>query len=59
MMISHKCYQLSEILHSLSTKIPYEDVQMSSQQLLQCAANVLTVRKRENKVNISILIDSI
>ncbi|CAF4414559.1 unnamed protein product [Rotaria sp. Silwood2] len=42
MMISLKCYQLSEILHSLSTKIPYEDVQISSQQLLQCAANVLT-----------------
>ncbi|CAF2964280.1 unnamed protein product [Rotaria sp. Silwood2] len=45
MMISLKCYQLSEILHSLSTKIPYEDVQISSQQLLQCAANVLTIER--------------
>ncbi|UJR19382.1 hypothetical protein I4U23_022512 [Adineta vaga] len=30
------------VLYSLSTKIPYEDIQITGQQLLQCAANVLT-----------------
>ncbi|UJR18466.1 hypothetical protein I4U23_005372, partial [Adineta vaga] len=40
--ISDQCCQLSQILRNLSTKIPFEDVQMISQQLLQCAANALT-----------------
>ena len=43
MIVSQKCFQLSKDLHSLSTKVPYEDIQMTGQQLLQCSANILTV----------------
>ncbi|CAF1478174.1 unnamed protein product [Adineta ricciae] len=41
-IVSQKCHQLAKDLHSLLIKIPYEDVQMVGQQLLQCAANMLT-----------------
>ena len=41
--ISNKCHQLAKDLHSLSIKVPYEDIQMAGQQLLQCSANILTV----------------
>jgi len=44
MIVSNKCYQLSFALYSISTKIPYEDVQLAAQQLIQCASNILTVR---------------
>jgi hypothetical protein len=30
------------------TTIPYEDVQAAATQLIQCAANVLSVRNRNN-----------
>ncbi|CAF1353863.1 unnamed protein product [Adineta ricciae] len=42
MIVTQKCYQLSKDLHSLSSKVPYEDIQMTGQQLLQCSANILT-----------------
>ena len=42
-MASEKCYQLTEKLNSMSTRIPYEDVQMAANQLVQCSSNVLTV----------------
>ncbi len=44
MIASDKCYQLAIALYSISTKIPYEEVQTVATQLIQCAANVLTVR---------------
>ncbi|CAF1691787.1 unnamed protein product, partial [Adineta ricciae] len=42
MIVTQKCSQLSKDLHSLSNKVPYEDIQMTGQQLLQCSANILT-----------------
>ena len=39
-----KCYQLSLALYSIADEISYEDVQIASTQLTQCASNVLTVR---------------
>jgi hypothetical protein len=39
-----KCYQLSLSLYSLAYQISYEDVQIASNQLTQCATNVLTVK---------------
>ena len=39
-----KCYQLSLALYSLARKISFEEVQIASTQLTQCATNVLTVR---------------
>ncbi len=39
-----RCYQLSIALNSMSTRIPYEDVQAATTQLIQCATNVLTVQ---------------
>lgn len=39
-----KCYQLSLALYSIATQISYEDAQIASTQLTQCASNVLTVR---------------
>jgi hypothetical protein len=43
-MALDKCYQLSVVLYSMSTIIPYEDVQTAATQLLQCATNIFTVR---------------
>ena len=42
MTASKKCYELSLALYSMSTKLPYEDVQTSATQLIQCATNVLS-----------------
>lgn len=42
-LASEKCSQLSLALQSIATKISYEDVQIASTQLIQCASNVLTV----------------
>ncbi|CAF0859705.1 unnamed protein product [Rotaria sordida] len=42
MIASNRCYQLSVALHSMATKISYEDVQIASNQLIQCASNILT-----------------
>ncbi len=44
MAASDRCYQLAIALYAVSKTIPYEDVQTTSNQLLQCAANVLSVR---------------
>ncbi|UJR18997.1 hypothetical protein I4U23_022127 [Adineta vaga] len=38
---SNRCYQLALALNSMKTKISFEDVQLASTDLLQCAANVL------------------
>jgi hypothetical protein len=43
MIASDKCYQLAQILSSMSSNIPYEDVQLATIQIAQCASNVLTV----------------
>jgi hypothetical protein len=43
-LAAEKSYQLSLALYSMATEIAYEDVQIASTQLTQCAANVLTVR---------------
>ncbi|CAF4314121.1 unnamed protein product, partial [Adineta steineri] len=40
--VSDKCYQLTIMLNSIKTNIPYEDVQSSATQLIQCAANLLS-----------------
>ncbi len=44
MIIADRCYRLTIALKSMSTKIPYEDAQVAVTQLIQCAANVLSVR---------------
>ena len=44
MIASEKCYQLSLTLYLMSTRIAYEEVQTAATQLIQCAANVLSVR---------------
>jgi hypothetical protein len=43
MIASEKCYQLAQSLYSMSTIIPYEDVQTAANQIAQCTSNVLTV----------------
>lgn len=43
-LAANKCYQLARALYSIAGKIAYEDVQIISIQLTQCATNVLTVR---------------
>jgi len=47
MIASEKCYQLARYLYCKRTEIPYEDIKIASTQLLQCASNVLTVRKKK------------
>ena len=44
MIASDKCLQLTIALYSMSTRISYEDAQTAATQLIQCAANVLSVR---------------
>ncbi|CAF1234712.1 unnamed protein product [Adineta steineri] len=39
---SDKCYQLAVALYSKAGKIPYEDIQTASNQIMQCASNILT-----------------
>ena len=34
MIASDKCYQLAQSLYSMSTRIPYEDVQTAATQLI-------------------------
>ncbi len=43
MIASTRCYQLAQSLSSMSTTIPYEDVQTAANQITQCTSNVLTV----------------
>ncbi|CAF3751894.1 unnamed protein product, partial [Rotaria sp. Silwood1] len=59
LLASNKCYQLSLALHSMATKIPYEDVQVASTQLIQCATNVLTaingpIQQRTSLLNLDL-----
>ncbi|CAF4400000.1 unnamed protein product, partial [Adineta steineri] len=42
MLITDRCYQLTVALQSMSTRISYENAQMASTQLIQCASNILT-----------------
>jgi hypothetical protein len=44
MIALEKTDQLARQLHSMSKRIPYEDVQIAATQLIQCASNILTVR---------------
>jgi hypothetical protein len=43
MIASDKCNELAQSLSSMSTTIPYEDVQTATNQITQCSSNVLTV----------------
>jgi hypothetical protein len=43
MIASNKCNELAQSLSSMSTTIPYEDVQTAANQIVQCSSNVLTV----------------
>ncbi|CAF2697542.1 unnamed protein product [Rotaria sp. Silwood2] len=59
LLASNKCYQLSLALHSMATKIPYEDVQAASTSLIQCATNVLTaingpIQQRTSLLNLDL-----
>ncbi|CAF1470214.1 unnamed protein product [Adineta ricciae] len=38
---SNRCYRLALALNSMRTKITYEDVQLASADLLQCASNLM------------------
>ncbi|CAF4254278.1 unnamed protein product [Rotaria sp. Silwood2] len=59
LLASNKCYQLSLALHSMATKIPYEDVQAASTSLIQYATNVLTaingpIQQRTSLLNLDL-----
>ena len=41
---AEKCYQLALALYSLAKTSSFEDVQIASKQITQCASNVQTVR---------------
>jgi hypothetical protein len=43
MTASDKCYQLASALASMTTAVPYEDVQTAATHIAQCAMNALTV----------------
>ncbi|UJR16672.1 hypothetical protein I4U23_003572 [Adineta vaga] len=40
-----RCYKLTRALSSMSTQISYEDTQRAGSQLLQCATNLLSVKR--------------
>ena len=42
---AEKCYQLALALYSLAKTSSFEDVQIASKQITQCASNVQTVRE--------------
>ncbi|CAF3707907.1 unnamed protein product [Adineta steineri] len=41
MLVSNRCYELSVALYAMFEKISYEDAQSATNQLFQCAANLL------------------
>ncbi|CAF0948798.1 unnamed protein product [Adineta steineri] len=41
MLVSNRCYELSAALYAMFEKISYEDAQSASNQLFQCASNLL------------------
>jgi hypothetical protein len=41
--VSNKCHRLAIALHSLSTRISYEDVQTAATVIAQCTVNALNV----------------
>ncbi|CAF1131898.1 unnamed protein product [Adineta steineri] len=41
MLVANRCYELSAALYSMFEKISYEDAQSASNQLFQCASNIL------------------
>ncbi|CAF4349408.1 unnamed protein product, partial [Adineta steineri] len=41
MLVANRCYQLSAALYAIFEKISYEDAQSASNQLFQCASNLL------------------
>ncbi|CAF4271883.1 unnamed protein product, partial [Adineta steineri] len=43
MLVSNRCYELSAALYAMFEKISYEDAQSASNQLFQCASNILNV----------------
>jgi hypothetical protein len=43
MIASQRCYQLARSLHSMATRIAYEDVLTASEQIYRCTANALDV----------------
>lgn len=43
---AERCYQLSRVLSSLAKTNSFEDVQIASRQLTQCASNVLMVKNQ-------------
>ncbi|CAF0785734.1 unnamed protein product [Adineta steineri] len=40
-LVSNRCYELSAALYAIFEKISYEDAQSASNQLFQCASNIL------------------
>jgi hypothetical protein len=44
MIATDQCYGLASALNSISTKIPYEDLQTSVALIAQCTSNIMTVR---------------
>ncbi|CAF4200745.1 unnamed protein product, partial [Adineta steineri] len=41
LLVSNRCYELSAALYAIFEKISYEDAQSASNQLFQCASNML------------------
>ncbi|CAF4274604.1 unnamed protein product, partial [Adineta steineri] len=41
LLVSNRCYELSAALYAMFEKISYEDAQSASNQLFQCASNIL------------------
>ncbi|CAF3624741.1 unnamed protein product [Adineta steineri] len=46
MFVSNRCYELSAALYAMFEKISYEDAQSASNQLFQCASNILNAVNR-------------
>ncbi|CAF0946998.1 unnamed protein product [Adineta steineri] len=44
MLVCNRCYELSAALYSMFERISYEDAQSASNQLFQCASNILNVK---------------
>ncbi|CAF4244540.1 unnamed protein product, partial [Adineta steineri] len=44
MLVSNRCYELSAALYAIFEKISYEDARSASNQLFQCATNLLNVK---------------
>ena len=58
-MASDKCHELARNLYAMSTRIPFEDVQLVAIQIIQCTSNVLTVGMWSSRIDMNGLLQSV